>query len=264
MAEKIAFVASDIDGTQLKPFVRQPSPAVQAAAQGLRRNGVYLSEVSSRPPAMIENLVTPLALGNNLCSLSGGAVISHADTGEVVWSRLLSGETKRNVILGVGGLCVKINFDMATRKQTPIEVMTLVENEPTPREEPAIFMVVDAKKSDAVLESLATIPGIQHTGLMNNDQDSSTYTIQVMAPSVDKRSGVIRVRSMIGFDDTAGVIIGDGLNDLPMFAAAQPGDIKVAINNVDTPEELKDTADWVAPSVHDDGFAIAMEHYGLI
>jgi HAD superfamily hydrolase (TIGR01484 family) len=263
MTEKIGFVASDIDGTQLKPFESRPSPAVRAAAHALRHNRIYLSEVSSRPPAMIASLVGPLALGNNLCSLSGGAILSRASSGEIVWSRLLSGETKRTVILGVGGLCTKINFDMVTRKQEPAQVMASVESDSAPSEEPAIFMVVSARKSDAVLESVANIPGIQHTGLMSNDQDRSTYTIQVMAPGVDKQSGVERVRQYAGLDE-CGVIIGDGRNDLPMFAAARPGDIRVAINNVDTPEELKDAADWVAPSVQDDGFAIAMERCQLI
>lgn len=57
--------------------------------------------------------------------------------------------------------------------------------------------------------------------------------------------------------------IGDGMNDISLFATDGPDGIKVAINNESTPDELKDLADWIAPSVEEHGFAAAMERYGL-
>jgi hydroxymethylpyrimidine pyrophosphatase-like HAD family hydrolase len=38
--------------------------------------------------------------------------------------------------------------------------------------------------------------------------------------------------------------------------------LRFAMGNA--PDELKDLADWVAPSVEEHGFAVAMERYGLI
>ncbi len=52
------------------------------------------------------------------------------------------------------------------------------------------------------------------------------------------------------------------MNDLPLFAAAGPEGIKVAIRNA--PYVLKDLANWVASSVEEHGFAVAMERYQLI
>lgn len=263
MTERIGVVLSDVDGTQIKPFEPLPSPAVQTAAQGLRANGVYLSEVSSRSHGMIRKLVEPLALGDNLCCLDGGATVVRADSGDVVWSNWLTGDIKRTVVLTIGGLCAKINYDTETRKQEPAEVLAALESEAVSEGAPAIFAVFDAQRSDAILDSLAGIPNIQHTAIMSYDRDAAMRCIQVMPPGVDKQSGVGQTLLRADLTQVRALAIGDGTNDIPLFAAVGLNGVKVALNNADTPEELKDLADWVAPPVQEDGFVVAMERYGL-
>lgn len=127
---------------------------------------------------------------------------------------------------------------------------------------PSIFTIFHKVKSDAILERLAGITSIDHTGLMYYDQDESKHCLQVLSPGVDKQSGIEEL--ILHLPNTRKLVIGDGRNDIPAFAAVGPDDIRVAIDNPDTPEELKDLANWIAPSVYEDGFAVAMERYRLI
>lgn len=54
------------------------------------------------------------------------------------------------------------------------------------------------------------------------------------------------------------VVVGDGHNDFPLLMA---GGLKVAMGNA--PDELRAIADYVAPTVHDDGIAHVVEKFLL-
>ena len=54
------------------------------------------------------------------------------------------------------------------------------------------------------------------------------------------------------------IAIGDGATDITMFAAAG---LKIAMDNGE--ESLKQVADYVCPSIEDDGLATAIEKYIL-
>jgi hydroxymethylpyrimidine pyrophosphatase-like HAD family hydrolase len=54
------------------------------------------------------------------------------------------------------------------------------------------------------------------------------------------------------------IAIGDGHNDMPLLEAAG---LKVAMGNA--PDEVKQLADYVAPSLADDGVAAAIDKFVL-
>ena len=54
------------------------------------------------------------------------------------------------------------------------------------------------------------------------------------------------------------MVVGDGNNDLPLFELAG---WKVAMGN--GADVLKEAADWIAPSVDEDGLAVAIERFIL-
>jgi Cof subfamily protein (haloacid dehalogenase superfamily) len=64
--------------------------------------------------------------------------------------------------------------------------------------------------------------------------------------------------NILGFDRSQVLAIGDNFNDLEMLEYAGIG---VAMGNA--PDGLKPLADWVAPSVEDDGVAVAIEKFVL-
>ena len=54
--------------------------------------------------------------------------------------------------------------------------------------------------------------------------------------------------------------IGDGENDIALFELIENG-VRVAMGNAC--DALKERADWIAPPVEEDGFAVAMQYFGL-
>jgi hydroxymethylpyrimidine pyrophosphatase-like HAD family hydrolase len=262
MFERIGVVLSDVDGTQIIPGQKPPSPAVQAAARGLRSHGAYLLEATSRSHALMRKLVTPLDLRNNLCTLDGGATVARADTGEVVWSQWLGAETTRDVVMGIGQLCTRIHFDVSSRGRSSHDVLNAIDNgQLTVESAPSVFAIFGIERGQEIIATLGRISGAGHTPIMGYENDPNLRCIQVVSPGVNKQYGVEQTLSYAGLSDRRKLAIGDGTNDFALFAAVGENGVKVAMGNA--PDELKDLADWVAPSVVEDGFAVAMERYVL-
>jgi len=264
MSERIRVVLSDVDATQIIPGQKLPSPRVQAAAQGLRKNNVYLSEVTSRSHLLIQNLVEPLDLQDNLCVLDGGATVARANTGEIVWSNWLSAELTESVVTSIGEFCTRLHFDRVSRRKSREEVLSMVANNGIDSEgRPSVFAIFDATASEDILSALGGIVGVSHTPVMGYNDIETLRCIQVVSPGVDKRVGIEQMLRIADLHDARPLGIFDGTNDFALAAAVKAhGGINVAMGNA--PDELKDLAHWVAPSVVEDGFAVAMQHFGLI
>lgn len=259
----IGAVFSDVDSTLIIPGQTLPSPEVQAAARGLRSNGRSLHTVTARSHGLHRNLVKPLDLRDNLCVLNGGATVVCANSGEAVWSRHLEVATVSEIITTIGGLCTNIHFDAESKGYTPEEVVSWFADGQRPIEEaPSVFAIFGTDRGEEIVRALSGITGIHHTPIMEHGGRPDSRCIQVVAPGVDKQFGVGQMRQYAGLSDRRVLVIGDGTNDISLFAAAGPEGAKVAMGN--SPDELKDLADWVAPTVENHGFAVAMERYGLI
>lgn len=82
--------------------------------------------------------------------------------------------------------------------------------------------------------------------------------VEGMARGVDKGKGLHQLCELLGIDPARVLAIGDSDNDIPLLAAAGYG---VAMGNA-TPG-VKAVADWVAPSIEEDGAAVALERLVL-
>ena len=78
--------------------------------------------------------------------------------------------------------------------------------------------------------------------------------VEGTAQGVDKGSGLRKLCELLGIRPARVLAIGDNDNDIPLLQAAGYG---VAMGNC-TPG-LRAVADWVAPSVSEDGVAVALE-----
>jgi len=84
------------------------------------------------------------------------------------------------------------------------------------------------------------------------------WAVDFTLAGVDKASGIARVGQTLGVNPTNMVAVGDSYNDLPMLEACG---FSVAMGNA--PPEVKDAAEFVAPSVAEDGLAVAISEYVL-
>ena len=84
------------------------------------------------------------------------------------------------------------------------------------------------------------------------------WLVETTAAGVDKGSGLHRLCDLLGIDIRRVMAIGDSDNDIPMLEAAGLG---VAMGNAS--EHVKAMADWIAPTIDEEGAAVAMQRWIL-
>jgi Cof subfamily protein (haloacid dehalogenase superfamily) len=82
--------------------------------------------------------------------------------------------------------------------------------------------------------------------------------INIVSPQVSKGRAVTELAGHLGISRAEIIAIGDGKNDIPMFAAAGLG---VAMQN--SPDDLKSVAGYVTSDVEESGLAAAIEKFVL-
>lgn len=84
------------------------------------------------------------------------------------------------------------------------------------------------------------------------------WLVEATAPGADKGSGLLRLCELLGVDPRRVLAIGDSDNDIPMLKVAG---FAVAMGNAN--ERVKAVADWVAPSIEEEGAAVALRRWVL-
>lgn len=84
------------------------------------------------------------------------------------------------------------------------------------------------------------------------------WLVEATAPGVDKGSGLRKLCDLLGVDIARVIAVGDSDNDIPMLRAAGLG---VAMGNAN--ERVKAVADWIAPSLEEDGVAATIQRWVL-
>ena len=87
---------------------------------------------------------------------------------------------------------------------------------------------------------------------------NSLWAVDFTLSGVDKGSGVRKLAEIQGIDIKKTIAVGDGMNDLPMLQVCG-----LSIAMAGSPAEVKIAAHYLAPSVDNDGLAVAIEEFVL-
>ena len=238
----------DLDGTTIpnKPDGK-PSQAVIKAIQKAQKK-CAVSVVTGRPYALCKDLLSTLSL-TSLCVVDGGAQIVDPQTGDVVYENVLAVQTIEEVLKVLTPFSYKI---LSSNPNDPplISGMNITE---TPK-----LCLVGATKEDtiAILELLTAVPEVAAhpvTAWIENRND-----IHITNISETKKHTVENLLEMLKIEKKESIGVGDSNNDVPLFESVG---FKVAMGNA-TPE-LQSLADYVCPSVEDDGVVDVIERYIL-
>jgi len=117
-----------------------------------------------------------------------------------------------------------------------------------------IIYIEPVTKSDTpeILRKLAAIPGITAYDVASWTPDC--FDIHVTQAEATKSRSLEVLLDILHLDKAEVAAAGDSNNDLPLFAAAG---YKIAMANGS--EEMKAQADFIAPSVVEDGLAVALK-----
>jgi len=109
---------------------------------------------------------------------------------------------------------------------------------------------------EALISSMTHIPDISIHKVPSYTK--GRVWIAITSPIATKLHSVLEITKLIGVTPEETIGIGDGYNDYPLLSACG---LKIAMGNA--VPELKAIADFVAPSVEDDGVATVIEKFIL-
>lgn len=237
----------DLDGTLIGPDERI-SPRVAHAVKRVSRL-ISVSIATGREPkdamgfAQILGLTTPQISDN-------GALILDSTTGKELWSVPL-GESNSVRVMEL--IMEREHAFIATHPGGTIEDGAVIDQWNLTR---ISALDLDEHVADAlVLET-------RGFGAMNIVKASLPYNglwaVDFTAEGVDKAAAARVVASMAGISPEQFAAAGDSYNDLPMLKIAG---MSIAMGNA--PDEVKREADYVAPTVEEEGLAVAIDEYIL-
>jgi hypothetical protein len=267
----IKLIASDIDGTLVGHDLTF-SPRVGAAVRAALDKGVAVTLATGRGATATEAFATQLGVTLPLVCLQG-AQIYDAASKSTLHESLLPREAKPWIIRVAAEQGWTLHFE--TREQVilpknntwPPDVVALFKASPvTPvsdlmtgvPDQPHKFLIAVQNPSEREGVERLLISLVAQAGLAVDVVSSNPYLIEGIPAGVNKAAGLSWLTRQLGIMPGEVLALGDNNNDKEMLRWAGVG---VALAGA-TPLALA-AADWVAPSLADDGAAVAIEKYVL-
>jgi Cof subfamily protein (haloacid dehalogenase superfamily) len=262
---RVRLVALDVDGTVLLPD-GTIAPSTIAAVAEARAAGVHVVLASSRGPVALERIQDVLGLREEWFIGYQGALVGrdHGGALEVLSQRLIAPESARGVENRALAAGLSVGRYFGSLWQVPILTGVIRHEAGTTGEEPVVattggvpahklMVIADGEQQRAALARLAEdLP----------DTVTATFShpsyLEVTAAGVDKGSGITPLARRLGVPLAAVAAVGDGPNDLGLFAAVGH---PVAMGQAGP--EVQAAAEWVTGAVTDDGVARALAHLGV-
>jgi len=237
----------DLDGTIIGPDEKISPVVHEAIARLAGYMPVFIS--TGREPADVLRYSKELGLTTPQVS-DGGANILDPVLGVSVWAAPLGPTNAQMVVtklrdMGSAFVATHANGTASTYDDVPswdlIRVSALDLDENTANVLAESFR---GNKDMHVIKAMLPYNGL--------------WAVDFTVAGVDKASGVSRVGKTLGVDPVNMVAAGDSYNDLPMLAACG---FSIAMGSA--PEAVKAIADFIAPTVEEDGLAVAINDYVL-
>lgn len=239
----------DLDGTTIPNKVDgMPSEIVKEAILRASKN-VYVGCVTARPKVWADEILKTLAF-TAPCILGGGAQLYNPKTKKVVWDTRISvslateicellKEKRIPFLYPNRSVSLETSYRMAFPKAGPLEIaipdLTEVE----------VAMITEA------LEPFKTIAVHKIIG-----PEGKGFWLQITHAGATKQLGILKVAELLGIKTHEIIGVGDSYNDFPLLMACG---LKVAMGNA--APELKAIADYIAPTVDEDGVADVIEKF---
>ena len=243
----ILAAALDLDGTIIGPGEKISTTVQEAIARLAGHIPVFIA--TGREPADVLRYAKELGLTTpQLCD--GGANILDPVRGVSVWTAPMGPANAEAVItrlreMGSAFVATHESGTASTFDDVPnwdlIRVSALDLNEETADDLAESFQ---GNKSMHVIKAVLPYNGL--------------WAVDFTLAGVDKATGVFRVGKTLGVEPANMVAAGDSYNDLPMLEACG---FSIAMGNA--PEEVRAVAGFVAPTVEEDGLAVAINDYVL-
>ena len=239
----------DVDGT-LIPNKRDgmPSRKVKETINNARKI-IHIGIATSRPIPMLSHIFKHLELSGPSIINSGARIID-ASSKQVIKEQLLLTEDIKKIFNIIKKLNTSflINDDgedlMLDKTYIPRKPLSIYSDHLSPIE------------AQTVLKEIADIPTIVAYEVLSWIRGK--IKLSITHTSATKQHGILEVAKILDIETHEIIGVGDGYNDFPLLMACG---LKVAMGNA--VEDLKAIADYIAPTVEEDGVADVIEKFIL-
>lgn len=245
----------DVDGTLSRYSTTQlpemPTDVVIDAIQKVKGRGVFVGLATSRPLSKVEPLLKRLEL-NGLSILHNGSQIIDSCSRETVWKKPLS------------QVAVKKLFEIASQHQIQsyfsdfyqnVKIESLAQLQAKPVAD-LFFDGVNPGDMQLIEQICSQLSDVFIHRLSSRWEDK--LELSFTHCEATKQSAIAEVAKRLGIEAESIVGVGDGYNDIPLLLACG---LKVAMGNA--VQELKELANYTAPSVDEDGLVDVIERFIL-
>lgn len=237
----------DLDGTTIPNSIDgMPSQKVtDAIAKACKK--IHVGIASSRPRLWTTHITNHLSL-TSPCIVDGGAQIIDPKTNKIFWEQSISKEDVRHIFTIAKSLNVEINVsdgdshDISDIKDIPDVVFDV------------FFKKLTDSKSEEITKRLSELNSISIHKMPA--WGSGTPPLVVTHATATKQHAILTVAEILNIETHEIIGVGDGYNDFPLLMACG---LKIAMGNA--VPELKAIADYIAPTVDEDGVAWVIEKF---
>ena len=248
---KYELLLLDLDGTTVesKSEALPSSRVIDAARRSVGH--IKIAVATGRPFEFAKPVIDKLGL-EGLGVFNGGAQIIDMQTGKIMHNQQLDVITLRELTR----LALPFGYSISTDTSQ----YSLVIKDQDDITDPAAKLFIEAVPTHVaigMLEQLNGVPGAT-AHPTTSWKDGDVVDIHIVHEHATKRHGAERLIELLGLTKEQVIAVGDGHNDMPLLEAAG---LKVAMGNA--PDEVKALADYIAPSLADDGVADVIENFVL-
>lgn len=240
----------DLDGTTIPNHPKgMPSHRVIDAITKASKK-VHVGIVTGRPFFYSKHIMHALSL-NGPSIVSGGSQIVDIKTEKILWERPITVAEVDAIYNRLQRLKVELLFQKSSTLGKDV-IGSYIQN----AEATSISIQARPEIIEEAVTSLRDINNIVFHRMPGWESDK--VWLQISHSEATKQHGIFECAKLLGIDTHEMIAVGDGGNDLPMLMACG---LKVAMGN--SGFELKDIADYVAPTVDEDGVVDVIERFVL-
>jgi Cof subfamily protein (haloacid dehalogenase superfamily) len=251
MSHTYKLLLLDLDGTTVDSSGEAlPTQAVIDAVSAAQK--VLQVAVATGRPLPFAKMVTDTLALKGPSVFNGGAEIIDLPSGKVLERQLISVRTLRELtkLALPFGFKIYLDSDQYSSSLTAPEEIKV----------PAAKLFIEAVPTQKAINLLTELAAVEEAAAhpTTSWDKGDVVDIHITHEHATKRYGVEKLMSILNIKKEAVIAIGDSHNDIPLLEAAG---FKVAMGNA--PAEVKAIADYVAPSLDEDGVADAISKFIL-
>lgn len=255
-SNKYKLLMSDVDGTLIKyDYNALPTKKVCDAIEKAQGK-IAFCLITGRSYGSIKNILKKLNIKSGYAVINNGANVIDLSTLEMLYDKSIPENTLGKIV----DIFNEENIPFYVKETfEEIGILKGIYKDGFPPKKAYMFYTEDNMEIKKVEEVLAKLSKISSISVHKSQHRfPNKFGLNITNNKATKLHGVAIVKELLNIKSEEIIGIGDGYNDFPLLMACG---LKVAMGN--GVPELKEIADYIAPTVTEDGLAHIIERFVL-